>query len=204
MKTQLGYIYRVTNLINGTVYVGQRRGEIQPWYLGSGTAIRNAVKKHGRDNFMLEFVQSGFTAAELDLLESAFIADARANGRTYNIRDGGNGALFNGHGANFGKRLSEITKARIKASNKAVGHLAAARRRGAKHSDESKLKMSNIRKGIATRKGFTLSQAHKDKLSLKAKARFAAGFKMPFAEETRKKISEAHRARWAIIKGAKP
>jgi hypothetical protein len=43
-------IYKTTNLTNGKIYVGKDRNN-DPNYLGSGTLILRAIKKHGRKNF---------------------------------------------------------------------------------------------------------------------------------------------------------
>ncbi len=117
---QHGYVYRVTNLINGMVYVGQRRGEFKSWYRGTGVRIRNAVAKHGAENFALEFVQSAFFQADLDKLEAHFIAVARRDGPTYNIRDGGLGSLFNGKGPHHGRRHSAKAREQMSISRSGV------------------------------------------------------------------------------------
>ena len=48
-------IYKITNLINGTVYHGAHRA-LNPndSYMGSGKAIRNAITKYGIENFTKE------------------------------------------------------------------------------------------------------------------------------------------------------
>src|SRR5574344_247572 len=51
------YIYKITNLINGKNYIGQRIcpenkiPETDTKYMGSGIKIKNAEKKYGLDNF---------------------------------------------------------------------------------------------------------------------------------------------------------
>jgi hypothetical protein len=51
------YFYKTTNLINGNYYYGsgspKRKGRAKE-YLGSGTMIRRAFAKHGRENFKIE------------------------------------------------------------------------------------------------------------------------------------------------------
>lgn len=112
-----GYIYLTTNRTNGTVYVGQRRGEFKPKYTGSGTLIRAAIEKHGRENFTVELLQFASDQQELDALEKLYINEIRElYPRTYNIRDGGLGSLFNGHGPHHGRTHSEATKKKMSAS----------------------------------------------------------------------------------------
>ena len=44
-------IYQIENLINGKKYMG-RDSLNRPGYLGGGVAIKNAIKKYGRKNFI--------------------------------------------------------------------------------------------------------------------------------------------------------
>ena len=49
------YIYKITNLVTGDIYVGQHTtSNLDDGYLGSGTIIRYAIKKYGADNFKKE------------------------------------------------------------------------------------------------------------------------------------------------------
>lgn len=47
------YIYKITNLVNGKVYIGQHKdySKIVDNYLGSGSIIKSAIKKYGKENF---------------------------------------------------------------------------------------------------------------------------------------------------------
>ena len=54
-----GYIYKTTNKVNNKVYIGQHQAEIfEPdKYLGSGTLLRRAIKKYGKENFTVELIE---------------------------------------------------------------------------------------------------------------------------------------------------
>ena len=46
-----GYVYKITNNINGKIYIEQKKGEkLVENYWGSGKLIVEAVKKYGKDN----------------------------------------------------------------------------------------------------------------------------------------------------------
>lgn len=49
-------IYKVTNLINGRIYVGKKINIKQDYY-GSGKLIKLAIKKYGKQNFKREILQ---------------------------------------------------------------------------------------------------------------------------------------------------
>ncbi len=67
------YIYKVTNLLNGKMYVGQHDGS-KPAYYASGTVVKRAIRKHGKHSFAREILVEGFfSKEELDALEVEYI-----------------------------------------------------------------------------------------------------------------------------------
>jgi len=117
-------IYKTTNLVNGKIYIGQD-SKNNPDYLGSGKIIKRAIKKHGKDNFTKEIIESCVSKEGLDERERYWIGKLNSTNKTigYNITDGGEGCLglrhsdetkrimrLNNMGSNnpmYGKRLSE-------------------------------------------------------------------------------------------------
>ena len=89
------YIYLTTNLINNKKYIGQRAvqnyGIDKDKYLGSGTALINAINKYGRENFKKDILYICNTNKEADLLEILTIEKHNAveSDMFYNILDGG-------------------------------------------------------------------------------------------------------------------
>lgn len=75
IKGLYGFIYVTTNLINGKMYVGQRKlrhkNNQNSWktYLGSGTHLKNAIKKYGKENFDRKIIDIAFNKNELNWLE---------------------------------------------------------------------------------------------------------------------------------------
>lgn len=58
-------VYKVTNLLNGCVYVGQQVHNNEK-YLGSGIFIKRAIKKYGPENFSKEILSECNSKEELD------------------------------------------------------------------------------------------------------------------------------------------
>ena len=54
------YVYETTNLINGKKYIGKRSCKCpieEDKYIGSGTILKVAIKKYGKENFKKEILQ---------------------------------------------------------------------------------------------------------------------------------------------------
>lgn len=91
-----GYVYITTNLVNGKKYIGQHRynkPEVDPYYLGSGKILEQAILKEGRHNFRCAIVEICDSQKELDERESYWIEyyDAVNSEEFYNIIPGGTG-----------------------------------------------------------------------------------------------------------------
>lgn len=95
-----GYIYKTINLINKKIYIGRRKGNFTPNYLGSGKHLKHAVKKYREINFKSKLIKYAKNIVELYKLEKEYIQKYRTKfGRNniYNITDGGDdGASNNG------------------------------------------------------------------------------------------------------------
>ena len=148
-----GYIYRTTNLVNGSTYVGQHsKSSLNENYLGSGKILHNAIKKYGKDNFKVEAIYFCMNQEELNEKEIFFIAREKKinKGKCYNLAAGG----YAGHTTKYynEEQLIEHRKSFQGDRNGMYGkgHLVAGEKNGfygKTHSDDSKLKMSRDRKG---------------------------------------------------------
>jgi len=49
-------IYKTTNLKNGKYYIGKQKSYTDS-YFGSGTALKFAIKKYGKENFKKEILE---------------------------------------------------------------------------------------------------------------------------------------------------
>lgn len=66
------FIYKTTNLVNGKIYIGQHKND-DPNYLGSGTILKSAFDKYGRENFKREILFKTDCREELNNKEAHYI-----------------------------------------------------------------------------------------------------------------------------------
>ena len=89
-----GYIYITTNTINNKQYIGKHVSSFfDPSYQGSGSLLRKAINKYGKDNFVTELVEQCETLEELNDAETRIIEkyDAVRSNAFYNLLPGGDG-----------------------------------------------------------------------------------------------------------------
>jgi group I intron endonuclease len=116
----MGAIYKITNLVNGKVYIGQTMGQVIKRYkkhlsqincVNVCSALYSAFSKYGKDNFIVSTVISGdYSKEELNELEIFFIKKFNSmspNG--YNLQTGKNS--FN-LAENVKKQISNKLKGR--------------------------------------------------------------------------------------------
>lgn len=95
------YLYRITNLINGKVYIGQSVNPQRRWSRHKSDAklsinkkhLTNAIKKYGVHNFICEVIAQAKTLEDIDQVEIDSIKQYRSSDKNYgyNISLGGNG-----------------------------------------------------------------------------------------------------------------
>ena len=144
-------IYKITNLINKKFYISAHATENEnDDYFGSGVVITKAIKRYGKQNFIKE-VLCECKDRELMFNEERKIVNQELINNTdcYNLCIGGFGSR--GHKmtdggkesirkSRLGKKLSEDIKRKMSLSH--IGIVSVK-----KHSDESRLKMSQSLKG---------------------------------------------------------
>ena len=68
------YIYKITNLINGKIYIGQHTtSNLDDGYMGSGKILMRAIKKYGVENFRKEIQGFYEDIDELNYMERLFV-----------------------------------------------------------------------------------------------------------------------------------
>jgi len=148
----MAYVYLITNIINGKKYIGSsRKPQIDENYYGSGKAIKDALKKYGKNNFTRNILWQG--KGDARDIESQWLEyfNASTNPQFYNTT---NDARGNG-------LHKEDTKRTV--SEKLTGR---------KFSKEICKKISKAKKGSTTsKKGKSdgpkpgVSKAHKGRIS---------------------------------------
>ena len=90
------YVYEITNNINGRKYIGKHStNDMNDGYMGSGIAIKQAIKKYGSKNFSKKIIKSFETSEEAFKFEKEIIEqlDCVNNYKYYNMSDGGIGGV---------------------------------------------------------------------------------------------------------------
>ena len=191
MNEEKWILYQIENLVNHKIYVGVHKltnTTKSKNYLGSGLALRPAIKKYGRENF------TRVTLAEFSCAEDAYAAEISAvteefckREDTYNIKIGGLGCK--------GLVFTDEYRAKLRAAS--IGNKYSL---GYKHSEESKTKISIAQKGkvrsaetrakmSASGKGKIISDKQKAQMSAAAKGnKHRLG--RTHSEETKAKLRE--------------
>jgi len=131
-----GIIYKIVNLINGKIYVGQTWQKLKNRFAqhkndkrGSCLKLWRAFNKYGRHNFAVYECAYATSQVELDNLEETFIKKYNSIDNGYNIRFGGSQGKLSydtkykiskaliGNTNSKGRVLSEIHKKRIAQAN---------------------------------------------------------------------------------------
>jgi group I intron endonuclease len=109
----MGLVYRVTNTLNGKVYIGKttvpllRRWtqHVSSAKKGVNSRLYNAIRKYGVKSFDMQVIDTTTNSGELSRLEQDWII--RLNSRNpdigYNITPGGDGAGAGPDNPNYGK-----------------------------------------------------------------------------------------------------
>ena len=144
------YVYAIVNKINLKLYFGSHSwdGEgADPNYYGSGKIIKQAVKKYGKDNFIVYPIKFYNSVEECRNAEEELLTryDIANNPYCYNIKNAAVGWTSEDITDEIRQKLSRAMKGRT-LSEEHRKNLSQARK-GKKHTDATKKKMSEAKKG---------------------------------------------------------
>lgn len=191
-------IYKITNLINGKIYVGQAQDIEMRWEQhinsakrGERQVIYHAMRKYGIDNFAFEVLEQ----CSLDKLEereihyietlNTYLHAENSNG--YNMTLGGGGIRGHKHTEETKRKIGESEKGE---KNHLYGkRLSFEHRRKISESEKGKIISEEHRKRISeSNRGKTLSEETKQKISESSKG-------VAKTEEHKERISQAKKGK---------
>ena len=187
-------IYKITNNINEKIYIGQTINSIEHRFRqhcqnkSKYSLVYNSIKKHGKENFTIEQIDSALSLDEINEKEVYWIKFFDSTNRKfgYNLRTGGNNSI-----------PSEESKLKMSLSH--IGKSPA--NKGKPHSDEAKLKMSLAKLGKpSAKKDFSCSPETRKKISETNKGQKAWNKGVSPNIETKLKMSLSKKGKAALNK----
>jgi group I intron endonuclease len=150
----MGYVYKITNKINGKYYIGSSKfSPDKNWsYYGSGKAIIDAIKKYGKSNFIKEILVE--TPGEAKILEKDILysLDVANDPLSYNMTNDALGSTFH---SDEGRKIK------------------SQKRTGSKLSQEIKTKISQNKTGVKFENGYSKIRKDKGKPRLATQGRIS-------------------------------
>jgi group I intron endonuclease len=145
-------IYKITNLINNRYYIGMHgTQDLNDNYMGSGLAIKNAIKKYGLENFKKEVLSVHETKEQMIFEEKNLLTtEALKDPLCYNIAKGGQGGfVFSG--------LPNQDKMK-----KIIGTKVSMAKKGVKFSEKHKSNISKNHADVSGEKNPMYGKNHKN------------------------------------------
>jgi len=162
------YIYKTTCNVTGRYYIGMHSTDkLDDGYMGSGKRLWNSINYHGRDNHSIEILEWYNTRKKLSDREAELVNEDLLNDEMcMNLALGGVGGSGSLGGGSVGQlewvtqqwvnpeyrlKMSELASERMK-MNHAKGKINIPNWVGRTHSEDTKQRMIETRKGIGTGK----------------------------------------------------
>ena len=149
-----GFVYLWENKKNKKMYLGSHKGNVNDSYIGSGVYFKKAFEK-APENFNRTILYYGNKFREIEdaLLKSV---NAANNDKFYNLKNDAVGGWAHCQTKEIkekrGKSISEVKKGKAPACSARDKSGRKNPMYGKKHSDVTKLKISEKRKGVANKK----------------------------------------------------
>jgi hypothetical protein len=150
-------VYKITNKIDGKFYIGvHKTNNPNDSYMGSGTYIKNAIKKHGKENFTKQILFVTEDKDEAYKKEAEMTVDFLRTD-SYNLRQGGVGGFTRENALKGNAAALKILTTEQLSSNgkkgyqaianmdhKELGKLGGLKNKGKPKSEEFKQKLRDV------------------------------------------------------------
>jgi group I intron endonuclease len=183
-------VYIITNKANGKQYVGIAKDLKRRWHQhisanGSAPAFHAAMKKYGKDCFVFSHICDAFDFEAACDIEKMLIQQHNTKAPFgYNLTDGGEGVV--------GRIMTEEDKeVRRKASVAFAASLSSEERSAKFGTKGRKLTPEQIEKIRASNKGKNLGKKLSEETRAKMSAAHKARTRNPLSEETKEKIRQS-------------
>jgi len=184
-------IYKTTNLVNGKQYIG-RDSHNNPNYLGSGPLLKKAIKKYGKENFKKEVIEECSSFEQMVEREEYWLNyyEVGNNPMFYNLQNSGKGVRLIGEkNPMFGKKHSDESKKKISEERKGKSFGEKNPMFGKEHSIETRQKISK------SSFGKKMSIETRNKISKRLSGENHPFYGKHHSEETRNKIGNKNRGK---------
>lgn len=124
------YVYKITNTVNGKLYIGKAENVTERWQKHvshartmRGFILHNAIRKYGEKNFEVSIMEECKTDEEASEREIFWVAVYKTNiyrhGSEfgYNMTDGGEGMTGHHHSDDTKRKMSEASKGKPKSES---------------------------------------------------------------------------------------
>lgn len=162
-------IYKITNKVNGKVYIGQttktlqerKRQHLQCVKDGVNRHLYNAMRKYGTQSFKFEKLCTAKSKSELNYLEAKYITEYDSVRTGYNMGYGGdNNVMFSDEVKQKHDDIMRCSDVRLKISKSMSEY-----RKNNPFTSEHRKKISEKLKGNQHFKGCKLTEEHKEALN---------------------------------------
>lgn len=178
-------IYKIENIVNGKVYIGQSVDIEARWAVHKSTALKSqqplyrAMRKYGLDNFVFSVLEE--TAPDiLTEAEGRHMAEHRERGQLYNLAPAA--------GSTLGFRHSAESKEKMAASRRGIPLPDNVRAKLSEAQKASEATAAHCREMAAAKRGVPHTAEHRARIGAKSRGR-------PMTEDAKAKLSAAHRGK---------
>lgn len=183
-------VYIITNKANGKQYVGMTKNMERRWGQhmsanGSAPALHSAIEKYGIESFVFSHICDAFNFESACDVERMLIKQHNTKSpHGYNLTDGGNGVS--------GRPMTEEDKEVRRKSVLAFVSTLSAEERSQKFGTKGrKLSSEQIEKIRLANKGKNLGKKPSEETRAKMSAAHKARVRKPLSEETKEKIRQS-------------